>query len=498
MIRTLSLTGAAALICAPLSAQVAGSTPVSEAELRETIAYLASDELAGRYPGTPGETATAHYIARRLAAAGFVGAAEGGSFYQPVPLVELHNSEGMAGFRDASGAAVPVGEIAWRAPGGSATIRNAPVVYVGHGVDAEGRVRADVRGKIALLLIADRPGEDALSNAERRAALVEAGAVATILLPPPISAFATLQRGFATPRIQLAEAVSRAQAEAVVSAGAGEALLRAGGLDPAMARAAAAQDDYAGQALTLTADVDATSYRRAYNSYNVVGRLPGRRSGTGAVLLMGHWDHLGLCRPEGAEDRICNGAVDNASGIAVILAAAERLGAGARPDRDIVVVATTAEEQGLLGARHFANSMTPVVPLGDIVVNLNIDTVAIAPRGAPMAMVGRGTTPLEAGVDAVARGIGRAIDDDLEGNAFIQRQDGWELTKVGVPSIMAGGSFADMTLLQAFLGGSYHGPDDELTDAVPLGGAADDADLHVALARHFANLSTWPGAAPRP
>ena len=67
------------------------------------------------------------------------------------------------------------------------------------------------------------------------------------------------------------------------------------------------------------------------------------------------------------------------------------------------------------------------------------------------------------------------------------------LTAVGVPSIMAGGSFADMALLQAFLGGNYHGPDDELTDATPLGGAADDADLHVALVDYFANVTTWPG-----
>ena len=485
---TLAVAAALAFTPAIIIAQTA---PVTEAELRTHIAYLASDELAGRFPGTPGETATAHYIARQLASFGFVGGAEDGSFYQPVPLVELHNNSGTATFRTAAGAPVPIDEIAWRAPGGSATIRNAPMIFVGHGVDGEGRVVADVRGTVVLLLLADRAGEGAPDINARRAALIEAGAIATVIVPPESVPFAALGRGFSTVRIQLAERVSRAQAEAVISASAADALLRAGGLDPEVARTAAAAADYTGQSLALTAEIDASSYRRAYNSYNVVGRLPGTRSGSGAVLMMGHWDHIGLCRPEGAEDRICNGAVDNASGIAVILEAARRIGSGARPDRDVAVIATTAEEQGLLGAHHFAAH--PVMPLTDIVVNLNIDTVAIAPRGAPMAMVGRGTTPLESGVDAVAQRLGRAIDSDLEANAFIRRQDGWALTAVGVPSIMAGGSFADMALLEAFLGGNYHGPDDELTDDVPLGGAADDADLHVALVRYFASLESWSG-----
>ena len=494
MIRSPLLAAAAALaLTSTALAQNAATAPVTEAELRAHIAYLADDALEGRYPGTPGETLTAHYIARHLAGFGFVGGASDGSFYQPVPLVELHNNSGSARFTTASGTAIAIDDIMLRAPGGGQVSISAPLVYVGYGVTADGRVAADVRGKVALLLLSDRPDEDAMSSADRRAALVAAGAVATILMPDDGVPFAALARGFSTVRIQLADKVSRAQAEGVVSAAAGDALLSAAGLNPTEARAAAAQPDYDGMLLSVTAAITASSHRRAYNSYNVVARLPGTRPGTGAVTVMGHWDHVGLCRPEGAEDRICNGAVDNASGIAVIIETARRIGAGARPDRDTIVIATTAEEQGLLGAHHFAAQ--PTVPLTDIVVNLNIDTVAIVGRGAPMAMVGRGTTPLETGVDAVARQLGRAIDDDTEGNAFIRRQDGWALTAVGVPSIMAGGSFADMAPLQTFLRGDYHGPNDELRDDVPLGGAADDADLHVALVRYFASVTSWPGAA---
>lgn len=486
-----ALATAAVLAAAPLAAQTAGSAPVSEADIREHVAWLADDAREGRFPGTPGETATAHYIARQLAASGFVGGASDGGWYQPVPLVEYYNSQGSMNVRDAGGRAVAIGDMAVRSPAGRGSARNAPLLFVGHGVDAAGNVVADVRGKIAVMLSAPRPGENPMSGADRRAALARAGAVAIVILPPANFPFEAFSRQFLGRSMQLAARAGTAPAEVLVSADGGAALLRAGGVDPERASEMAAGEGFVSVSLSLTADIEAETHVRRYNSYNVVGRLPGRAPDSGAVMLMGHWDHMGLCRPEGAEDRICNGAVDNASGIAVILEAAERLGAGERPDRDVIAIATTAEEQGLLGAYHWADN--PTVPLDRIVVNLNIDTVAIAPRGAPVAMVGRGTVPgLEAGVDSVARSLGRAVDSDEEGNAFIRRQDGWALTAKGVASIMAGGSFSDMALLNGFLEGPYHEPEDELTDAVPLGGAADDADLHVALARHFGSRAIYP------
>jgi hypothetical protein len=481
----------AAFTTAPLAAQTLGNAPVTEADLRGHIAWLADDAREGRFPGTPGETATAHYIARHLSAAGFVGGAADGSWYQPVPLVEYYNSHGSMSVRDAEGRAVALPELAVRSPVGRGIASGAQMVFVGHGVDAAGQVVADVRGKVAVMLSAPRPGENPMSGADRRAALARAGAAAIVILPPANFPFEAFSRQFLGRTMQLAARAGTAPAEVLVSADGGAALLRAGGVDPERASEMAAAEGFTAAPLALTADVEAETFVRRYTSYNVVGRLPGRVADSGAVMLMGHWDHTGLCRPEGAEDRICNGAVDNASGIAVILEAAERLGAGDRPDRDIIVIATTAEEQGLLGAYHWADH--PTVPLDRIVVNLNIDTVAIAPRGTPVAIVGRGTVPgLESGVDSVARSLGRTVDSDEEGNAFIRRQDGWALTAKGVASIMAGGSFSDMALLNAFLSGPYHAPDDELTDAVPLGGAADDADLHVALARHFGSRAIYP------
>ncbi|MGB3317882.1 MAG: M28 family peptidase, partial [Sphingopyxis granuli] len=263
------------------------------------------------------------------------------------------------------------------------------------------------------------------------------------------------------------------------------------GEDGAAARASAGAADFRGLALPVTADLSATATVRSFDSHNIIAKLPGAKPDGKAVLFLGHWDHLGICAPEGAADRICNGAVDNASGIAVLIAVAKRLAGGARPDRDIYFMATTAEEKGLLGARWFADH--PVLPLTDITVALNIDTIAISPRGTPVATIGRGRPAHDALVREVASALGRTIDDDGEADPFIQRQDGWALGAKGVPSLMVGGSFSDMGLLEAFLESDYHGPGDEFSDKVPLGGAAEDADLHVALGRAFADTKRWPG-----
>lgn len=482
-----------ALACgAPVRAQPASNRAVSEAELRAHIAVLASDDFGGRLPGTAGETLAAHYIARHLAAAGFVGGADAsGGWYQPVPLVELFVEQSEAQFADSTGRLIPaIGDIVLRAPAGAAPSLTASMIFVGYGVDESGQVVADVTGKVALMLSTDRPGDNPLSAPRRREALIAKGAVATLTVSPQGTPFGPIRRSYTNGRMQLSPRVSRAALEGVMGYDSAEQILRANGLNLAELVTAAFAGDYAGAVLPGKATLRAVTVRRDFNSYNVVARLPGRVGGSGAVLVSGHWDHLGICRGEPADDHICNGAVDNASGIAVMIAAAERIAAGPRLDRDVVMVATTAEEQGLLGATYYASN--PTVPLPSILINLNIDTVAVAGRAAPMVIIGRGAGPFDSEIDQVARDLGRRIDSDTAANAFVRRQDGWAFTQAGVPAVMVGGSFSDARLLQQFLGGAYHGPDDELTDTLDLGGAADDADLHIALIRHFANLSSHP------
>ena len=220
----------------------------------------------------------------------------------------------------------------------------------------------------------------------------------------------------------------------------------------------------------------------ATSSRNVVGLVRGRKSDGKAVVVMAHWDHLGICRETGA-DRICNGAVDNASGVAAVLALAARV-ARMRLERDVWFVLTGAEEWGLLGAEAFAQS--PPVALSAIVAAFNLDTIAVAPAGMPVALVGAPRNGLEPLVRESAAAMGRAFDGDGEADGFLMRQDGWALARRGVPAVMAGGSFSDVKRLQAFLAGAYHSADDELTPSTDLSGAVDDANLHVELVRRAA------------
>ncbi len=227
---------------------------------------------------------------------------------------------------------------------------------------------------------------------------------------------------------------------------------------------------------------------RKFDSHNVIGKIAGKKPATGAVVFMGHWDHLGLCRPEGDADRICNGAVDNASGMAVLTEVARKL-ARKKHDRDIYFVGTTAEESGLLGAQTFVDK--PVIPLDSIVVALNVDTIAIAPRGAKVSIIGRGVTGLDPLIEAIARKAKRTIEPSSDANAFLKRQDGWVLTQKGIPALMVGGSFADLEMLERFLSSYYHGPDDEYSKTMELGGAAEDATLHVKLGEYFASAKKY-------
>jgi Zn-dependent M28 family amino/carboxypeptidase len=229
--------------------------------------------------------------------------------------------------------------------------------------------------------------------------------------------------------------------------------------------------------------------RGRFTAYNVVGRVPGRASDGRAVVVMAHYDHLGICMPEGAPDRICNGAVDNASGVAALIAIASRI-SRMKLDRDVWFVATSGEEWGLLGAKAFANS--PPLPLGNIIAGFNLDTIAISPKGAPVAIVAAESSPLEPLVRDAAAAMGRPFDNDKEAAPFLQRQDGWALAHRGVPMIMAGGSFSDMKLLNNFLESSYHGPNDEIRPETELGGATEDTNLHVELIRRAASRSILP------
>lgn len=456
----------------------ASASPVSAESLRRHIEVLASDAFEGRLPGTEGENKTLAYMVGQFRAAGLEPAGEKGGWYQIVPLVERRPAGQQAAWK-AKGRALSVGADAVVLTGAepSESIREAPVWFAGQGLPSQiaGR-RFD--GAVVLLL-ADASG-DAPDYVDRALALAEAGAVAVIAVMGEHVPWSSVKTAHAQPVTRLGTA-RRARITGAIQPAAAKQL--------GASLADGAKADFVPVGLGVTASLDATTQVRRYTSRNVIGRLKGSGGGGEAILYLGHWDHLGLCRPEGSADRICNGAVDNASGLAMLIETAKALSSGPRPARDVLFMGTTAEEMGLLGAEYFAQN--PTVPLASLVAAINIDTVAVAPAGKPVAIIGRGTTPLDPLVDETTRELGREVDSDVEANAFVERQDGWALTRAGIPTVMVGGSFADLKVLNAFLSGAYHQPEDDLVRNVELGGAAEDTALMIALGRKLADPARY-------
>lgn len=482
------------LLAAP--AQSAPELPLDQAALRAHIAYLADDALEGRKPGTEGGTKAAYYIASQLRQAGLHPGAADGSWYQPVALIERTPIAAVQSWQTRQGA-LELGKDSFQFTARDArlVLNQAQVVFAGYGLDLPDQGFADLKGmdvsgKVVLLL-SGRPdaARDGPGLEVRRTALAQAGAAAVIALTGPSDPWEIIRDQLNRGRTGLASE-AHAPLEGALAFDGWSKLVRAGGNDPARLAADAAKPGFRAVALDLKLDVTAESRLRPFDSVNVIATLPGTDREDEGVLLLAHWDHLGLCRPPGAADRICNGAVDNASGVALLIEVARRLKQGPRPRRSLYFIATTAEEMGLIGARMLAAN--PPLPRDHIVAAINFDTVAVAPAGEPIAVIGRGRTKLDPIIDAAARAQHRRVDDSDAANAFLTRQDGWELLKAGIPAVMLGGAFSDAARLATFLAGDYHKPTDDLAKPIPLDGAAEDGALHVVLGRMLADPAILP------
>ncbi len=483
----------ALLLSVPLAAQPPAA--VAPADLMRHIRVLASDEFQGRAPGTEGETRTVNYIVEQFRARGLEPAGENGSWFQAVPLVERVTGTIQASF-SAGGRAIAfdAANLALQGDDPVETLTGAPVVFAGHGARVPDRgvdqlAGASLEGAVVLILYEPPAGVPGFPSFNQRVQAVTAtGAAAVIAVAGPQIPWDLLRQVYRRPGTKPAGARVPPIIGAMPQAAA-QALLAGAGGDFARLLGAQPGASFRAVALPLSATIRVETAVRRYETRNVIGRLRGSRVTGEALMFLGHWDHFGICRPPGEADRICNGAVDNASGIATMIEIAGRLSTSPRPVRDTLFLATTAEEVGLLGAEHFATH--PTVPLASLVAAINLDTVAIHPAGEPVAVLGRGLAPLDAAIAETAAAMGRTLDSAHEADVMIQRQDGWALARHGVPAIMVGGSFASMARLNAFLEGRYHRPDDEADAAILLDGAAEDANLLVALARRLGDPAAY-------
>lgn len=459
-----------------------------EAQLRAHITELASDDYEGREPGTDGEAKTLRYVGRQWFDIGLVSGTNdpGNEWFVPVTLVAREPATSAAQFlRRGRRASLGQNEVFIVTSGERSLVRNAPMVFVGKGNSMPGR--SELAGRVALLLDAG------IENSERQNALLESGASAVLTV---LDGERTLESVIAR-RQRSGYALSGdaigGDLEGFVTPAGFARMMGAGGVKLATLQEEAAKPDFVPRAMDVTASLEATTRQTTIRTHNIIGKIPGRRPGSGAVLFVAHWDAFGICAEPPAEDLICNGAIDNASGVASLTEIARRLVRGPKMDRDIYFLATTGEELGLLGAHAFAEN--PPIPLGQFIAAFNIDSNALAPAGAPLAIVGKGMTPLDSNIARVAKQQRRKIVEGDAANEYVRRQDGWALLQHDVPTVMVSSAYSDSARVEKFFDGDYHRPSDGTDKPIELGGTVEDVTFHVALGRYFADARKVPAPA---
>lgn len=468
-----------------------------EAQLLDHIRILASDEFGGREPGTDGEAKTLRYIGKQLFEMGLVSGTNqpANPWYAPIKLVAREPAAGVARF-SRRGRLIPFdqAQALLLTSGRRSLVQGAPIYFVGRGTTVP--PRAELAGRVALLL--DNQGDlgakdtpYAGDRSQRQNALLAGGAAAVVTVLDGQRSLAGVTERRRRQGYALASEALGGDLEGFLSPEGLEQVLATSPDNLASLQKEADKPDFAPRLLDVSASFEATTRETNIRTHNIIGRIPGRKPGSGAVLLLAHWDHFGQCASPPAEHLICNGAVDNASGVAALLEVTRRLvKVPGGMDRDVIVLFTTGEEIGLLGAEAFAEN--PPVPLKNIVAAFNIDSVAIAPAGTPVGIVGRGMTVLDTGIATVAREQKRKLSVSDEPNRYIRRQDGWALMSHDLPAVMVTSAYGDINRLEKYFDTDYHRPQDVVKPGLELGGAAEDVAFHVALVQYFADTKRFP------
>ncbi|MEO6387675.1 MAG: M28 family peptidase, partial [Croceibacterium sp.] len=282
-----------------------------------------------------------------------------------------------------------------------------------------------------------------------------------------------------------------------------EAIVRASGRDLAELSAAAARPGFKPIPLAAKVSTGFDNAIRRFASKNVIGVLPGRTRPDEYVLHTAHWDHLGHCTPNAAGDDICNGAIDNATGVAALVALAEAHTRAGAANRSLVFMAVTAEEAGLLGSEYYAAN--PVYPLSQTAGGINIDALALAGPARDVTVVGGGKSQLDGYLQSALARLGRTPTPDPSPQAgYYYRSDHFSLAKRGVPmfylksgqDLVDGGIAAGQAWDTAYRANAYHQPDDEYDPAWNWSGVMQDLQLFYRLGRDLAQSADWPNWYP--
>jgi Zn-dependent M28 family amino/carboxypeptidase len=518
---------------ATTAATAAAPIRIEASHLSHDVKVLSSDEFEGRAPNSAGETKTVAYLTEQFIQAGLQpgGDIKDGKrgWTQDVPLgrfeikgpVTLSFSDGKKAQTLTQGEEIAVRAAMTGAK--SVEFKDAPLVFVGYGVTAPERKwddfkDVDLKGKLAVVLINDPDFETGKGDFGGKAMtyygrwtykfeeMARRGALGTIIVhetAPASYGWATVKNSNTNVMYDIVRknpTEAHAPVEGWMQRDLAKTLFSRAGLDFDKLKTQAQGRGFKpvelkGVTLSGRYGVDA----QVITSKNVVALREGSERPGEYVIYSGHWDHLGVGLPDAKGDKIYNGAVDNATGIAALLELARVYAAAPAPKRSVVFLAVTAEEKGLLGSEYYASN--PVYPLAKTVGVINMD--ALSPYGTTRDFTISGNAKVDLLDQLVAKAktykVSYAPDPKPEAGHFF-RSDHFPFAKQGVPAISfgsgetwnKGGAAAGKAAEESYVTNNYHQPSDEWKAEWTFEGMQRDLEILYALGHDLAESRSWP------
>lgn len=504
------------------------TTVFNKDSLITSIRMLSSDSFQGRRPFTPGETRTIDYLVGAYKKLGLE-AGNGNSYTQDVPLVEISPAGAPTMQINTPKGALSLQSltdfVAWtERPETSVSVDRSDIVFAGFGVVApeynwNDYAGLDVKGKTVVVMVND-PGfydsmlfkghtmtyygrwtykyEEAARHGAKACLIIHNTAAASYPFSVVQSSNGGVKLHLDTrnmPSYQLA-------VQGWITDETAKKMLSAAGKDSSLLKAAQHQGF---KAVPLNLQLSASlKVKEVYNqSHNVIAKITGSKYPDEYIIYSAHWDHLGIGKPDAKGDSIYNGAADNASGAAAILEIARVFKNGPKPERTVLFLSVTAEEQGLLGSAYYARH--PIYPASRTVANLNIDVLNTYGPTKDITYSGKGQSDLEDSLVKEAKKQNRYVapEDHPEAGHYF-RSDHFNFARAGVPSLTADGG------VDAVSGGipfgkkkhdeytaeRYHQPADQYDSTWNLDGALQDMQLVYNMGQNLANSHVWPGWKP--
>jgi Zn-dependent M28 family amino/carboxypeptidase len=504
--------GRSAPAASPFTAEAeAAARTISADDLRAWVSRLSADDLEGRGPASNGDRATRAYLIDQLRSLGYAPGGSDGSWEQPFEILGVTAAMPDRWTFERAGRSLALKWLDQYVAGSGVqaargAIANAEVVFVGYGIQApeygwddfKGR---NLKGKVLLMLNNDPEWDPALFAGDTRLyygrwtykyeSAARQGAIGAIIVHTQASAgypFQVVQTSWSGEQFELPAGTGpRLRVEGWVSESAARDLAALGGHDLARLIESARSRDFTPVPLGVTTSMAFEARIRRVQTANVYGLLEGRDPALRreVVVYTAHHDHLGIGRGDAKGDRIYNGAMDNAAGMAQVLAIARAFAAlPVPPRRSVLILFVGAEEQGLLGSQYYAEH--PTAPPGQLAANINFDGGNIWGLTRDVTFVGQGKSTLDRIVDEIAARQGRTVKpDQFPDRGYFYRSDQFNFARIGVPALYldTGTDFIGRppgwgrAQVEAYEARDYHQPSDEIRPDWDFAGMIQDAQL---------------------